>query len=102
MDYPELYDEAIPNLAFIRAMQDLARGAGLEDFSLKDVFKPEYGRTRRNLSAIINFAKFREERLIEYEEALAEKDEEERKYLEALAENERLKADIAEAEAFVN
>ena len=102
LDYQELYDEAIPTLAFIRAMQDLARGAGLEDFSLKDVFKPEYGRTRRNLSAIINFAKFREERLIEYEEALAEKDEEERKYLEALAENERLKAEIAEAEAFVN
>ena len=98
LDYPELYTEAIPNLAFIRAMQDLARGCGIDDFGLKDIFKPEYGRTRRNLSAFINFAKFREERLIEYEEALANEAEEERRYREELELGEKLKAEIAEAE----
>lgn len=98
LDYPELYEEAIPNLMFIRAMQDIASGSGIDDFGLKDIFKPEYGRTRRNLSAFINFAKFREERLMEYEEALAKEAEEERLYREELELHERLKAEIAQAE----
>ena len=49
---------------------------------LQDIFKPEAQRTRRNLSAIINFAKFREEKLVPYTElqdqieaSLAERDE---------------------------
>ena len=48
----------------------------------QDIFKPEAQRTRRNLSAIINFAKFREEKLVPYTElqdqieaSLAERDE---------------------------
>jgi hypothetical protein len=34
----------------------------------QDVFKPEPPRLRRHLSAIINFAKFREERAVAYQE----------------------------------
>jgi kinetochore protein Nuf2 len=98
LDYPELYAEAIPNLAFFRSMQQLLDGVGVDDFCLKDIFKPEYGRTRRNLSALINFAKFREEKLIEYEDALAARDEEQRAYDAALELNARLKAEIAAAE----
>jgi len=99
LDEPELYMEAIPNLAFIRAMQDLAKAVGIDDFGLKDIFKPEYGRTRRNLSAIINFAKFREERLMQYEDAMAEQEEIERSLKEAREENARLKAQLAERDA---
>lgn len=99
LENPEMYLEAIPNLAFIRAMRELAEGVGIDDFGLKDIFKPEYGRTRRNLSAIINFAKFREERLIEYENELLEQEEIERSLKEAQEENARLKALVAEQEA---
>lgn len=99
LENPEMFLDAIPNLAFIRAMQELAKGVGIDDFGLKDIFKPEYGRTRRNLSAIINFAKFREERLIEYENELAEQEEIERSLAEAMEENARLKAQLAEREA---
>lgn len=35
----------------------------------QDICKPDPGRLRRNLSAIINFAKFREEKLAPYVEA---------------------------------
>lgn len=49
---------------------------------MQDIYKPESQRTRRNLSAIINFAKFREEKLIPYtqlqeqiEACLAEREE---------------------------
>ena len=38
------------------------RALGVRDFGWQDLIKPEYERTRRSLSAIINFAKFRVER----------------------------------------
>lgn len=41
---------------------------GVHDFTMKDVLTPDPKRVRRHLSAIINFAKFREERLVMYSE----------------------------------
>ena len=41
---------------------------GVDDFSLRDVIKPEGVQVRRILSAIINFAKFREERMTVFEQ----------------------------------
>ena len=38
------------------------------DVCVQDICKPEPLRLRRNLSAIINFAKFREEKLVPYTE----------------------------------
>jgi kinetochore protein Nuf2 len=35
---------------------------------LQDLYKPEAPRLRRNLSAVINFAKYREEKLLAYTE----------------------------------
>ena len=32
---------------------------GVNDFAIKDVLRPEYQRTRRNLSALVNFERFR-------------------------------------------
>ncbi len=40
----------------------------------QDICKPDPARLRRNLSAIINFAKFREEKLAPYAEAQEEAD----------------------------
>lgn len=36
------------------------------DFGVQDLYKPDSNRLRRNLSGIINFAKFREEKLVPY------------------------------------
>lgn len=41
---------------------------GIDDFSLKDVLKPEPSRIRIIFSGVINFAKFREEQLIFFDE----------------------------------
>ena len=45
---------------------------GINDFSLKDFIKPTPERMRRILSAVINFAKFREEQLSEFEKYTSE------------------------------
>jgi hypothetical protein len=42
---------------------------------LQDIYKPDSARLRRHLSAIINFAKFREEKLVAYTEMQGRIDE---------------------------
>jgi hypothetical protein len=62
--YAELHDESVPVLHFMRALNKLLVAAGVhEGFTLRDLIKPEPARLRRNLSAIINFQKFREEKI---------------------------------------
>lgn len=41
----------------------VAEGAGIDDFSMMDLVSPNFGRTHKILSAIINFGRFSEERL---------------------------------------
>jgi hypothetical protein len=42
--------------------------SGINDFSLRDITNPEPKRFRRQISGIINFAKFREEQFAQYSE----------------------------------
>ena len=46
------------------------RASGVPDFCMRDVFKPEAQRLQRMLSAVINFAKFREEKVANYDELI--------------------------------
>jgi kinetochore protein Nuf2 len=46
----------------------LMMGVGVDDFTLKDIIKPETPRLRMIFSGVINFAKFREEQLVLFEE----------------------------------
>jgi len=75
LNYPELHEESIPELAFFRACAKMMTVCGVHDFSMKDLLSPEPKRVRRHLSAIINFAKFREERLVMYSELAVKRDE---------------------------
>eukprot|EP00850_Spirogloea_muscicola_P000885 SM000003S11130 [mRNA] locus=s3:1138193:1140561:+ [translate_table: standard] len=74
LEFPELHEESIACLAFNRAVTKLMYVAGVEDFTLRDLYKPEANRTMRNLAAIINFARFREERLDRYQELQSKSD----------------------------
>jgi len=75
IEYAELHDESIPAMAFFVQTAKLLRSSGVKDFSMKDLHKPEGARLKKSLSAVINFAKFREEKLVAYTE-LQEKHEE--------------------------
>ncbi|KAG1680572.1 hypothetical protein FOA52_015019 [Chlamydomonas sp. UWO 241] len=61
-EFPELHDESIPCFNFLTQLTKLMAACGVKDFGWRDVFKPEPPRLRRNLSAIINFCKFRDEK----------------------------------------
>ena len=63
---------------------------GVKDFTMLDLIKPESKRLRRHISAVINFAKFREERLVHGVELTQEVDALAAKKQQAEDENERL------------
>ena len=62
LTYPELHEESIPQINFLRACQKMMEVCGIYDFTMKDLMAPTAKRLRRHLSGILNFAKFREER----------------------------------------
>lgn len=98
LEFPELYEEAIGNLKVTRRLFDLMNRCGIPDFTLRDLTKPEYSRTRRNVSAVINFAKFREEKVATYEQTQGESVAMEQRYSEARRRNAELKAQIKRLE----
>ena len=67
VEYPEIYLDSVSLVKFFRIIARLMSEVGIEDFGMKDLIKPEPNRLRIILSAIINFAKFREEQLNIYE-----------------------------------
>ncbi|KAL3693639.1 hypothetical protein R1sor_007290 [Riccia sorocarpa] len=62
LEHPELHEQSVSSFASWRIIRDLHNAAGVKDFSLRDLIKPECRRTRRNLSAVINYGRFRGER----------------------------------------
>ncbi len=68
LEYPDLHLDSISLITFYRTILRLMIEVGIDDFSLKDLIRPDGGRLRLILSAVINFAKFREEQLAVFEE----------------------------------
>jgi kinetochore protein Nuf2 len=64
INYPELHEESIPQLNSLRAIQKMMELCDIHDFSIRDLMTPDAKRLNRQLSGIMNFAKFREERLM--------------------------------------
>ena len=75
MSWPQLHEDSVPELAFLRATQKLMNTCGITDFSRNDIEKPIAKRLRRQLSGLINFAKFREEGMDLYERITVERDD---------------------------
>lgn len=59
--HPQLYRDALSETKFFCLLQKLLRICGYDDFGLRDLAAPNARRFRRQLSACINFMKFRED-----------------------------------------
>jgi kinetochore protein Nuf2 len=64
INYPELHEDSIPHLNSIRAIMKMMDICAVYDFAARDIVAPTSERLNRQLSGIINFCKFREERLM--------------------------------------
>ena len=71
--------------------------SGITDFTLQDVLKPDTKRLRRNLSAVINFVKFHEDRQPGYIELTEQTDTFVQRKAALEEENERLVTEVNEA-----
>ena len=60
--YPELHEESIVEMGLFKEQLDLCYMTGLTDVSITDIVAPQPARTKKILSALINFAKVRRER----------------------------------------
>lgn len=63
LPYPELHEESIVEMGTLKELLELCRRTGVHDITLQDFLQPEGKRMRRIFSALINFAKFREDKL---------------------------------------
>ena len=69
-DFPELYDDDAGDANLFLAMRDFLGKIGCHEFAIRDLYTPSKKRLQTQLSAIINFAKYREEKLAFYQELL--------------------------------
>ncbi|KAA0168256.1 hypothetical protein FNF28_02551 [Cafeteria roenbergensis] len=96
LKHAELHEDSVPAMHFVRAMDKLLVAAGVSaGFCVRDLVKPDARRTRRNLSAIINFHKFRDERLAVFEKMTVETERLMAARDEAAAERDALAAELA-------
>jgi hypothetical protein len=60
-NYPELYIDALPEIKFFILLTKLMTICGNTDFGFKDLQLPQSKRFKLQLSAVINFLKFKED-----------------------------------------
>lgn len=75
MPHPQLHENGIAEMTFYKTTLSLMIKVGLYDISLPQLVTPDSVSTKRILSALINYAKFREERLVIYQELCARTEE---------------------------
>lgn len=61
LTHPELYDDALPEIKFFCLLSKLMKICGNHDFGFKDLQAPQSKRFKRQLSAVINFLKYKED-----------------------------------------
>ncbi|OQR99123.1 kinetochore protein NUF2 [Thraustotheca clavata] len=64
LEYPQLYDDSIPEITYYRTVSRLMTVVGIHDFGWNDVHKPTLKRIRRIFSALLNFTRFKEQQMI--------------------------------------
>ncbi|KYQ91828.1 hypothetical protein DLAC_07628 [Tieghemostelium lacteum] len=62
MSYPELQEDSANDIIFVKKITRFMRTIGVSDFGSKDIYKPEFPRAKKIISAIINAIKWRDER----------------------------------------
>lgn len=61
----ELYPESLQVLVLNKICYKFFQNIGVSDFNMMDLYKPDTQRTKRLLSAVVNYARFREERMFD-------------------------------------
>lgn len=66
--YPELHEASVPILHFSRQCQEMFTASHFDAFTIRDLSAPEKSRFHWQISALLNFAKFRQTRQQAFQE----------------------------------
>ncbi|XP_033119288.1 kinetochore protein Nuf2-like isoform X2 [Anneissia japonica] len=99
LSYNELHEDSVPLIMFTLVMQRFMASCGVNDFKLKDLTAPKPKRFQRNLSAIVNYYRFKEERVPTFERIKQETDATNEQYQCSLREIDEMKAKINKIKA---
>ncbi|KAF0689597.1 Aste57867_18969 [Aphanomyces stellatus] len=99
LQHPNLHEESIPELAFFRSAKKMMEACGVNDFSWRDIQKPDLKRLRRQLSAMINFSKFKQERQAHFDDFQKKTDDLLKARQQADDENAALRRKLEELQA---
>ncbi|GMG40105.1 unnamed protein product [Ambrosiozyma monospora] len=78
----------------LRFMYKFLCDCGVDDFSINDIYRPEATRTRIILSAVMNYARFREERMADCNQIINSNEGTRLKNKEVLQQNEELREQL--------
>lgn len=68
LEFPELHEESISEIRFIKHCIKLMNVCGIPDFGIRDLVNPTPRRLRRQMSGLVNFIRYREDKLGLYDE----------------------------------
>lgn len=91
---PEELEESLDIVSLQMILYKFLVDCGVYDFIITDITKPEPARLKRLLSAVVNFARFREEHLFDNEQIIQDNNVKFEKHSELVAENKKFKDNI--------
>jgi len=95
--HPELYEDAMLEGKFFCLLSKLFRICGYFEFGFKDLQSPQHKRLKRQLSALINFMRYRQDKEEILETTLSEREEMFNALDEVMDDHEALKQHLGEA-----
>ncbi|WFC94704.1 kinetochore-associated Ndc80 complex subunit nuf2 [Malassezia brasiliensis] len=82
MEHSEIFEDGIAWLLFYREVRAMMDAATVHDFHLQDLTRPHPKRFKRHMSALVNFFRFRSDRLAEFDELVLDTEELENRRLD--------------------
>lgn len=82
LECKEIYEDGVAWLLFFREVRTMMEAATVHDFHLQDLTRPTPKRFKRHMSALVNFFRFRSDRLAEFDELVLETEDLENRRIE--------------------
>ncbi|WFD28057.1 kinetochore-associated Ndc80 complex subunit nuf2 [Malassezia nana] len=82
VEHRELFEDGVAWLLFFREVRTMMEAATVTDFHLQDLTRPTPKRFKRHMSALVNFFRFRSDRLAEFDELVLETEDLENRRME--------------------
>lgn len=96
LEHRDMYEDGVAWLLYFREVRAMMEAATVHDFHLQDLTRPTAKRFKRHMSALVNFFRFRSDRLAEFDELVLDTEDLETRRLALEEGMDRTREAIAE------